>query len=62
MLHYKPPTASAGFQSLPGDLQHEVLSPGWITATSPTTLQTDFFSLFMPLVQYVLPPPITMLQ
>ncbi|KAL5616572.1 hypothetical protein FOBRF1_005320 [Fusarium oxysporum] len=51
MLHYKPPTASAGFQSLPGDLQHEVLSPGWISVNSPTNLPTDFFSLFMPLVQ-----------
>ncbi|KAF5654324.1 xylanolytic transcriptional activator xlnR [Fusarium sp. NRRL 25303] len=51
MLHYKPPTASAGFQSLPGDLQHEVLSPGWIGDASPTNMPTDFFSLFMPLVQ-----------
>ncbi|KAF5705231.1 xylanolytic transcriptional activator xlnR [Fusarium globosum] len=51
MLHYKPPTASAGFQSLPGDLQHEVLSPGWIGGASPTNMPTDFFSLFMPLVQ-----------
>ncbi|CVK83939.1 uncharacterized protein FMAN_01185 [Fusarium mangiferae] len=51
MLHYKPPTASAGFQSLPEDLQHEVLSPGWIGGASPTNMPTDFFSLFMPLVQ-----------